>query len=83
MDRATAERLMETLLRLDGPLNDATELTDRIADAAEARAIRREIAEIGARVYSNLMMPIVRQFRDLDPVRTADRQEDSKNPTDT
>jgi hypothetical protein len=68
MDRATAERLMSILLRLDGPLNEATELTDEIADPDERKAFLRQLADIGGSVYMNLMRPIVRQYPDLDPV---------------
>jgi hypothetical protein len=67
MDRSIAEELMQALLALDGPLNRATELTGKIADADERKAVRRVIAEVTARVYTDVIRPIVRQYPDLDP----------------
>jgi hypothetical protein len=67
MDRIVAEQLMELLLALDGPLNRATELTEKITDLEERKVVRRGIGEITARAYTDLIRPIVRQFPDLDP----------------
>jgi hypothetical protein len=68
MDRAIAEKMIETLLNIDDPLNAATELTSQMADEAEARSVRRGLAEILVRI-DDVMRPIVRQFPDLDPLK--------------
>jgi hypothetical protein len=65
MDRVVAEKLIETLRRFDEPFNVATELTDQMTES-EARAVRRGLAEILARI-DDVIRPIVRQFPDLDP----------------
>lgn len=67
MDRPVAKQLIDLLLSLDRPLNDATELSAKIADAEERKAVRRAIGEITARAYTDLIRPIVRQYPDLDP----------------
>jgi hypothetical protein len=67
MNRALAEQLMNELLALGGPINRATELTAKIDDIDERKAVRRAIGEIAANVYSDLIRPIVRQHPDLDP----------------
>lgn len=69
MQRTIAEKLMKIMLSIDEPLNMATELTDEIEDPEEAKLIRRGIAEIGSKVFSGVMIPIIRQYRDLDPTR--------------
>jgi hypothetical protein len=67
MNRAVAEQLMTEFLALGGPINRATELTEKIEDADERKAVRRAIGEIAVNVYSNLMRPIVQKHPDLDP----------------
>ena len=60
---------MKIMLSIDEPLSVATELTDEIEDPEEARLIRRGIAEVVSKVFSGVMIPIIRQYRDLDPTR--------------
>lgn len=67
MDLATAERMIKLLMSLDTPLNEATALAETIPDLEERKAVRRAIAEITARTYTDLIRPIVRQFPELDP----------------
>ena len=69
MQRPIAEKLMKIMLSIDEPLSVATELTDEIEDPEEARLIRRGIAEVVSKVFSGVMIPIIRQYRDLDPTR--------------
>lgn len=58
---------MRDLLALSGPLNSATLLTNQIPDEVERKRFRRAIGTIMNEVYTNLMMPIVRQYPELDP----------------
>ena len=67
MEKNIAKLLMDSLLVLDEPLNRATELTDQINDEEERKRFRKGIGEIGGRVYTDLMVPIIRQYPDLDP----------------
>jgi hypothetical protein len=66
--------MIELLLALDEPLNKATELTMKIADVEERKAVRRGIAEITTRAYTDLIRPIVQQFPDLDPEKLKGRR---------
>ena len=69
MDRAIAEQLMQKYLELSEPLNLATDLTDRIENKEEKELIRRGIGTVMAKIYIDLMRPIIRQYPDLDPDR--------------
>jgi len=62
--------MIELLLSLDVPLNEASALTETMADTEERRAVRRALGEITARAYTDLIRPIVRQFPDLDPEKS-------------
>jgi hypothetical protein len=46
-----------------------TELTRQIADTEERRIIHRGLGEVAAHIYTEVMIPIVRQYPDLDPIR--------------
>ncbi len=67
MDRAIGERLMERLLALTAPLNDAVALIEQIGDERQRLELRRGIGEVMGRVYTDLMVPIIREYPDLDP----------------
>jgi len=67
MDHSTAEKLMSLYQELGGPLNRASELIDKIPDAEEQRRLRRPLGEMMARIWTDLELPIVQEFPDLDP----------------
>lgn len=67
MDRKIAEQLIDLALALDGPLNQATALSLQIEDLEEQKAVRRVIGETTGRLYTDLIVPIIRQYPDLDP----------------
>ena len=67
MERAIAEQLMQSFLALDGPLNSATILTEKIENKEEKELIRRAIGNVTINVYTDLMRPIIKQYPDLDP----------------
>lgn len=66
MKKNIAEQLLKCLLDLDNPFNKATELTFQIEDEQEAQAIRRIMGEITGKVYVDIMMPIIKQYPDLE-----------------
>jgi hypothetical protein len=74
MDRPLAKLLIEVALALDKPLNTATELTDQIPDETERKAVRRAITDILGATYSGLILPIVRQYPDLDPEKPENKE---------
>ena len=67
VERSIAERLMSIVAMIDEPLNQATELSFEVVDVEEQRALRRAIAETTGTVYEQIILPIIRQFPDLDP----------------
>ena len=69
MDRAIAEQLMQFYLALDGPLNSATILSDKIENKEERSLVRRGVGGVTSKIYIELMRPIIRQYPDLDPDR--------------
>ena len=69
MKKNIAKLIMEILLSLDKPLNTVTELTDQIEDEKERKILRKGIGEIGGIIYTDLMIPIIRQYPELDPER--------------
>lgn len=74
MDRKIAEQLVDVTLSLDGPLNQATALSFEIADPEEQKAVRRVIGETTGRLYTDLLIPIIRQYPDLDPEKRSARK---------
>ena len=70
MDRDTAEKLVAIWHRLDDCLNEATVLIGTIADAEEQRRLRRPVGEMMQSAWVDLMLPIFREFPDLDPDET-------------
>ncbi len=70
MDRELAERIVKAVMDLSPPLNALDKLSEQIADRDEAREFRRALGELMAGTLP-LLMPIIRQFPDLDPDRDA------------
>ena len=71
MDRETAEKLMAALHSFDAPLNNAIAIVETIADEAEKKALRRPLGEIMGLSFE-VMLPVIRKYRDLDPDKDAD-----------
>ena len=70
MQRHIAEQLVAHLRELDPPLNSALKKLEEISDEEERRKIRRLFVEFTSRIYGDLMLPIVRQYPDLDPSKS-------------
>jgi signal recognition particle GTPase len=79
VDRNVAELLMKRLVALDVDLNGAMEVIEQISDDEELKRFRREIADLVAAIYTNLMVPVLRQYPELDPDKD---EEQSDNPGD-
>jgi len=71
MKLSEANKLMEYLVALDEPLNRATEITMSIEDQVEAAEIRRKLAKIIISAHE-AMIPIVREYPELDPDKQPD-----------
>jgi hypothetical protein len=77
MKKEIAVSLMKNLLMCDSPLNEASALIEQISDEVERKQFRRGIAEVIARIYSDLMIPIERQFPELGPDHSNETPEKS------
>ena len=80
MDKQLAEQLMKKLHSLSVPFNDAAELIEQIPDEDEKKRFRRGLGELMGRAYTDLMIPILRQYPDLDPDKDLDFEEDDRTP---
>ena len=67
MDRSVAELLMKDMLAMSEPLNSITILCERIGDTEERKTFRRGVGQLMDKLYADLMLPIIRQYPDLDP----------------
>ena len=69
MTRDVAELLMKSLVALNEPINNVMEAIEQISDVDEKKRFRKEIAEIVAVTYTNLTIPVVKQYPELDPLK--------------
>ena len=76
MDKNLAEQLMNKLHSLDAPINDAVELVEQIPDEDERKRFRKGLGEMMGHIYTDLMIPILRQYPDLDPDKDLVFEED-------
>jgi hypothetical protein len=67
MQRELADDLMKALTALTEPMNRATAAAMEIAHQDEREAMLRAIGSVMDIVYADLMLPITRQYPDLDP----------------
>jgi hypothetical protein len=67
MDKNIAKELMDIFSALGTPLYKAAELIEQLNDEDERKGFRRGISGIMASIYTDLELPIIRQFPDLDP----------------
>lgn len=67
MDKNLAAQLIKKLHNLDGPLGEVLDLTEQLPDEEERRRFRGSVGDLIARVYTQLMVPVLRQYPDLDP----------------
>jgi hypothetical protein len=68
MDRDLAERIVKGVMDLSPPLNALDKLGEHIADRDEAVEFRRALGDLMGGSLA-LLLPIIRQFPDLDPDR--------------
>lgn len=67
MDRVAADKLMAIYHRFGDVLNEAEPLIRAFPDDAERSEHLRALGTIMQDVWLKLMLPIVRQHRELDP----------------
>jgi hypothetical protein len=72
MERKIAERLMRIIIGLDKPLNEVAALVEQIDNEQEKRQLRRGLGEIMGRGFTDLILPIIQEYPDLDPDKDRD-----------
>ena len=66
MDRPTAEKLAQALLKHDAHVNAICEIVETIPDASERKELRRAISGIFEGSF-DVLMPVIRQYPEFDP----------------
>ena len=67
MEKLVASRLIEAILELDAPINRLDGLSGQITDPEKRTAFRKALGDLMGHIYGQLMIPILRQYPDLDP----------------
>lgn len=67
MKHEVAKELMMHLKEIDVPINSAMLTAEKIEDPKIRREFRRALASIIGSVYTNLMVPIGKEFPELLP----------------
>ena len=67
MERDTAVEIISYLKALDDPINAAMAAVEKIQDIDQRRIFRRAFAAIAGEVYTEIYVPIGREFPDLLP----------------
>ena len=67
MERHIAEKLMQLFLQSEKQLNEATELISQLESEEEQKSFRRPIGQIIGKTYTDIMIPIFKEYPDLDP----------------
>ena len=66
MEKAVASQVVDAILAVERELGVLSTLSNKIADDQERTTFRRNLAEIVA-LYTDMLMPVVHQYPDLDP----------------
>jgi hypothetical protein len=67
MERSTAVEIINHLKALDDPMNAAMAAVEKIQDMDQRRIFRRPFSAIVGEVYSEIYVPIGREFPELLP----------------
>lgn len=67
MDRATAEKTMRVLTKLNAHISDMTELISEMPNLEEQKELRRPVGDLIGVINVSIMRPLVHAFPDLDP----------------
>ena len=77
MERAVASRVVDAILAVERELGVLSTLSNKIADDQERTTFRRNLAEIIV-LYTDMLMPVVHQYPDLDPDPPANSTDDNR-----
>ncbi|HEY7640000.1 MAG TPA: hypothetical protein VH814_09765 [Steroidobacteraceae bacterium] len=69
MDRDTAALLVNHYLRICAELNQMTHAIGALPNSDDQKRFRRPVGQFSAGLYVDLIVPLIKQFPDLDPDR--------------
>ncbi len=67
MEREAAEKVIESAILAGKYLDQIFVLSDAIQDQSEKTAFRKSIGEILGALYTDIMMPVIAKYPELDP----------------
>ena len=69
MKRDMAEKILQEMMGIGDRLNVATSFVDKIENKDECKKFKIPIGNIMGLIYTEIMIPIIKQHPDLDPDR--------------
>ena len=69
MERRLAEKVIEAAMSSGEKLDKLALLAAEMTNETERNRFRKSIGEIMGSIYSDIMMPVIAQYPDLDPDR--------------
>ena len=76
MEKETAKKIMVSLERFGEVLNGLAAEIEKIKDIEEKKKYRRGVGELMGRSYTDIMLPIIREYPELDPDKDLDWNKD-------
>jgi hypothetical protein len=67
MERALAVSMMSTLMQLSENCNEVASFVEQVSNDDERKRLRRPLGDLMGLVYTDLMLPILREYPELDP----------------
>ena len=67
MQKSVAESLMKEMLDIGEHLNAADQLVGKLDDVQELNNYKRAIGNLMGLMYTEVMVPIIKNYPDLDP----------------
>lgn len=67
MNKKTASELIAAIEQMNAALGVMAATVESIQDMDERREFRKHVAELMGYVYAGLMVPVLRQYSELDP----------------
>jgi hypothetical protein len=67
MEKSRAKAIVEAIHAIDVPLNKLHEISERLPTEADKKEFRRYLGTAIGMLYTDIMMPIIKEYPDLDP----------------
>lgn len=67
MDKARAKLILDQIKSMDGSFGKLSEFVHGISNEEERKSYAKQLGDIMGRMYTEIMIPIIRQYPDLDP----------------